>query len=275
MKKKVLASLLLSTFVLSVGATSASATTAPPVKTTGDAGFVKGDKPETTKPEEGPKDPTVVDPDPDPRPEYGGVYVTHLPNISFGNDNKTSLNTTEYKAEWEKRTKNTGAEEFYMPHSVQVADVSGNAATTWKLTVNQDAPFESADKTAKLENSRIRIYGNTFTSSAYSATDLAGKISGVSLDKKDTATSAAHSVIPVVGDAETELKVLADDEAGFTVNSYTNAVFDTGYLEENYTAATTPNAEKYEGIKLNVPAKDQSQVKVYTTNLTWTLTVEP
>ncbi|MFD1900920.1 WxL domain-containing protein [Enterococcus termitis] len=59
------------------------------------------------------------------------------------------------------------------------------------------------------------------------------------------------------------------------MNSYTSSIFANSYLEENYDATKTPNAERYEGVKLNVPASDQSQAKAYSADLTWTLTVEP
>ncbi len=273
MKKQVLASLFVSTMLLSyTGANVLAATSAG--DTEADATFTAGERPDPAKPEEGPKEPTPVDPDPDPLPETGNVYVTHLPNITFGS-NKTNLKTTEYNALTEKRTQDNGNVTFYMPHSAQVADLSGSNETKWKLSVQQKAVFSTVGETPqKLENTRIRIYGNTLTSSAYAATDLAGKISGVAMDQTDTAFGS-HSAIPVATDATTELTVLASSTAGFTGNSYTSSVFANDYLEENFNAEKTPAAEKYEGVRLNVPASDQSQAKAYKANLTWTLTVEP
>lgn len=280
MKKKVLASVLLSSIVLSTGV-SVLAATGTPAKTKGDAGFVVGNRPDVVKPEEGPNEPEILDPDvdptdptkPKPLPETEGIYVTHLPDFSFGKDNKTSIKTENYQAEWEKRTRNSGAETFYMPHSVQVADLSG-ANKTWKLSVTQDAAFASETSSAGLTNSRIRLLGNTFTNSGKAATDLVGKITGVALADSD-ATVANYTEIPMAGESTGALDILANTEAGFTNNTYTSAVFDTGYLEESYTPILTPNASKYDGVKLNVPASDQSKAEVYNTNLTWTLTVEP
>lgn len=280
MKKKVLASLLLSSLILSCSATKVSAEESS-AKTKAETEFTAGDRPDPSKPEEGPKDPNPVDPDPDPEdpskpkplPESGNVYVTHLPDISFGS-NKTELKTTEYNALTEKRTKNQGEETFYMPHSVQVADLSGNSETKWKLTVQQDDVFKTSGSTVQqLKNSRIRIYGNTLTSTAYAAADLADKIAGVALDKTDE--FGAYSTIPVASDSQDELVVLENKTPGFTLNSYTSSVLANNYLEEEYDAAKTPTAERYEGVKLNVPASDQSQAKAYSANLTWTLTVEP
>ncbi|OJG97818.1 hypothetical protein RV18_GL003832 [Enterococcus termitis] len=269
----------MSGLVLSYSATEVHADDT--AKTKAETEFTAGDRPDPSKPEEGPKDPSPLDPDPDPEdpskpkplPEANNVYVTHLPDISFGS-NKTNLKTTEYEALTEKRTKNQGAETFYMPHSVQVADLSGNSATTWKLSVQQDDVFKTKDSTPqKLTNSRIRIYGNTLTSTAYAASDLADKVAGVALDKSDE--FGAFSTIPVASDSQDELVVLENKTEGFTLNSYTSSIFANSYLEENYDATKTPNAERYEGVKLNVPASDQSQAKAYSADLTWTLTVEP
>ncbi|MCA5014492.1 MULTISPECIES: WxL domain-containing protein [unclassified Enterococcus] len=280
MKNKVIASLLLSGLVLSCSATGVYAEEST-AKTKAETEFTAGDRPDPSKPEEGPKDPSPLDPDPDPEdpskpkplPEVSNVYVTHLPDISFGS-NKTNLKTTEYEALTEKRTRNQGAEAFYMPHSVQVADLSGNSDTKWKLSVHQDDIFKTKDSTPqKLTNTRIRIYGNTLTSTAYAASDLTDKVAGVAMDTTDEFGS--FSTIPVVGDTQGELVVLENKTEGFTLNSYTSSVFADSYTEENYDPAKTPSAERYEGIKLNVPASDQSQAKAYSTNLTWTLTVEP
>ena len=278
MKTKLLTSLTISAVVLgAIGITTQAAESKG--STSADAEFITGLRPDPGKPEEGPKDPELVDPDPDPKdpskpkplPESNGVYVTHLPNFSFGSDNKTELRTAEYQALLEKRTKNKGTEIFYMPHSVQVADVSGNDLTTWNLSVTQDEAFKTVGETSKiLTNSRIRIYGNTFTSSAYSSDELAGKLSGLALGSVDTFGS--YSEIPVGKDS---LTVLANKTPGFTLNSFISAVFKEGYITDDYTAAKTPNAVKYEGVRLNVPANDKSQAKAYVANLTWTLTVEP
>jgi len=282
MKKKLVASLLLSGLVLSYGSTGVYAEeTSAAAKTKAETEFTAGDRPDPSKPEEGPKDPNPLDPDPDPTdptkpkplPEANNVYVTHLPDISFGS-NKTELKTTEYEALTEKRTKGQGAETFYMPHSVQVADLSGNSETKWKLSVQQDGVFKTNDSTPKqLDNSRIRIYGNTLTSTAYAAADLADKVAGVALSETDE--FGAYSTIPVKSDTQDELVVLENKTPGFTLNSYTSSVFRNSYIEEDYDATKTPTASRYEGVKLNVPASDQSQAKAYSADLTWTLTVEP
>ncbi|GGC97152.1 WxL domain-containing protein [Enterococcus wangshanyuanii] len=280
MKNKVITSLLLSGLILSYPATGVHAEESS-AKTKAETEFTAGDRPDPSKPEEGPNDPNPLDPDPDPEdpskpkplPEVSNVYVTHLPNISFGS-NKTNLQTTEYEALTEKRTKNQGAETFYMPHSVQVADLSGNSATKWKLSVQQDAVFKTKDSTPQtLTNTRIRVYGNTLTSTAYAASDLTDKVVGTALDQTDGFGS--FSTIPVAGDSQGDLVVLENKTEGFTLNSYTSSVFANSYLEADYDATKTPNAERYEGVKLNVPASDQSQAKAYSADLTWTLTVEP
>lgn len=248
-----------------------------------DATFVAGDRPESIKPIEGPDlNPTPVDPDldptdsnkPKPLPEAGNVYVMHLPNISFGS-NKTDIRTTEYEALTEKRTRNSGQDIFYMPHSVQVADVSGNDQTKWKLSVQQDEVFKTADTNpATLSNTRMRIYGNTLTSTVYAAKDLVGKVDGVAINQSDS-NFGLYAEIPVVGDTAGDLTVLNNKTAGYTVNSSTSSIFETGYLATNYDETKTPTAEKYDGVKLNVPASDKSQAKEYKAKLTWTLTVEP
>ncbi|MTD41894.1 WxL domain-containing protein [Erwinia sp. CPCC 100877] len=285
MKKKLLATLLLSGVTLSYVAapvaladdTDAAQTSVGSTIT--DATFTAGDRPDPAKPEEGPDEPNPLDPDTDengdiaPLPDANNVYVTHLPNISFGS-NKTDLKTTEYKALTEKRTKNQGTETFYMPHSVQVADLSGNSATKWKLSVKQDKVFKTADTTPhELTNTRIRIYGNTLTNTTNASADLAGKVVGAALDQSDD--FGAYSEIPVGIENQNDLVVLENKTAGFTLNSYTSAVFENDYAAENYDAATTAAAARYEGVKLNVPASDQVQAKAYKASLTWTLTVEP
>ncbi|WP_314062318.1 WxL domain-containing protein [uncultured Vagococcus sp.] len=279
MKTKLLTSVTISALVLG-GLSGVALAAESKGSTTADAEFLTGSRPTPGKPEEGPKDPEQIDPDPDPKdpskpkplPESNGVYVTHLPNFSFGADNKTDLKTAEYQAQLEKRTKNQGADTFHMPHSVQVADVSGNDLTTWKLSVSQDEAFKTAgDKPKTLTNSRIRIYGNTLTSSAHTNQELSGKLSGAALGSTDV--FGTYSEIPV-GNADS-LAVLSNKTAGFTLNSYSSAVFKDSYLAADYSVVKTPTAEKYEGVKLNVPAADQSQAKAYVANLTWTLTVEP
>ena len=280
MKNKVIASLLVSGIVLSYSTTAVYAEMTS-AKTQTDAEFTAGDRPDPTKPGEGPNEPEPLDPDPDPTdpskpkplPEVNNVYVTHLPNISFGS-NKTSLKTTEYEALTEKRTINKGEEAYYMPHSVQVADLSGNSATKWKLSVQQDAVFKTKESTPQsLTNTRIRIYGNTLTNSSYASSELTDKVTGIALDQSDEI--GLFSAIPVAGDSNGALTVLENKAEGFTLNSYTSAVFTRDYLEADYGVQNTPNADRYEGVRLNVPASDQSQAKAYAADLTWTLTVEP
>ncbi|MGG5341502.1 WxL domain-containing protein [Enterococcus sp. AZ192] len=283
MKKRMLASLLLSAMVLSVGAQVASAEALESSKTTGEVGFTHGEKPGTTKPEKGPKDGEDLEDDKDkdgkpiPLPNSNGIYVTHLPNFDFGKDNKTSVKTTEYPAYTEKRTlkadESGNSDYFHMPHSVQVSDVSGNEKATWSLSVVQDTPFTSADNST-LPNSRIRIFGNTFTNSLHDDVTLAEKITGVGLNTTDK-DFGSHSAIPVKGAEEGELTVLKSTVAGFTNASTTSAVFSDGYLAEDYNPEKTKETATYDGVKLNVPAGDQAKAKEYTTKLTWTLIVEP
>ncbi|WP_430603237.1 hypothetical protein IGJ02_000592 [Enterococcus sp. DIV0724b] len=286
MKKKMLASLLLSAIVLSVGAQAASAENLESSKTTGDVTFIHGGKPDVTKPVEGPKEDGQIleedldeDKNPIPLPNNGGIYVTHLPNFSFGENNQTSVKTKEYQAYTEMRKLKSveagNPDTFYMPHSVQVSDVSGNENATWSLSVVQDTPFESKDN-SKLTNTRIRIFGNTFTNTLHDSEKLAEGITGVGLENEDV-TSSNYSAIPVAN-AETNegtLTVLKNTKKGFTNASTTSAVFSNGYLEENYGPEKTNVAEAYDGVKLNVPASDQAKAKKYTTQLTWTLAVEP
>lgn len=286
MKKRVLTNLLFSVGVLGViiptqaFAAEEEAAVQQPVtaKTETEVGFSAGDRPDPSLPQEGPASPTPVDPDTDPTtnepkplPEANNVFVTHLPNISFGT-NKTNPATVEYSAITEKRTKNGGAETLYMPHSVQVADLSGSGQTKWKLSVHQDAIFKTSDATnpLKLENSRIRIYGNTVTSTAYTAAALTDKVTGVNLSQTDE--FGTYASIPVASvDSADELVVLESKTAGFTLNSYTSSVFSADYAEDSNTA----DESRYEGIRLNVPSSDQAQAKPYAAKLTWSLTVEP
>lgn len=267
MKKKLLTTLALSTLVLTLVGSRAMAAEVSG-KTDTDVEFEAGGRPEVTKPEEGPNVPEILDPDPDPRPELGNVYVTHLPDISFGASNKVSLNTIEYNALTEKRTKNTATEEFYMPLSAQVADLSGSAATKWTLSVAQDDVYKSAN--SELENARIRFYGNTITSSAYTNADILTKVAGIDL-------TAGHGVVPVTTKDTTSnpLEILNVTEAGSTNNSYTSAVFANAYDEAEHSPALTPIAERFDGVRLNVPASDQAQKEAYTAKLTWTLSVTP
>ncbi|WP_348921788.1 WxL domain-containing protein [Enterococcus rotai] len=281
MKKKILASLLMSTVVLTIGGQMVSATELNAAKTTGDVGFTFGDKPETVKPEEGPKDEddTVIEEDkdkdgkPKPLPNNGGIYVTHLPSISFGNSNKTSLKTTDYPAYTEKRTLVDSPEgeskDFYMPHSVQVSDLSGNEKSTWKLSVSQDSAFKSEDGISELVNSRINIYETTFTNSLRDKQTLADNINGISITE-----STKFNSIPV-GSEEGQLTVLESKKPGFTNASTTSAVFSKDYVASNFSPKLTGETAAYAGVKLNVPASDNSKAKVYRTELTWTLTVEP
>lgn len=279
MKKRMLASLLLSVMVLSVGAQFASAENLESSKTTGEVGFTAGEKPGTTKPEKGPKDGEDLEDDKDedgkpiPLPNNGGIYVTHLPNFSFGTENKTSVKTVDYEAYTEERKLKGTEDVFYMPHSVQVSDVSGNEQATWKLSVVQDNPFEAGSSV--LNNTRIRIYGNTFTNSLKNTQELGDNIKGVEVGVGEENGTARHAVIPLTGEKEGELTVLSNTKAGFTNASTTSAVFSDGYLAENYNPEKTPKTAAYEGVKLNVPASDQAKAKTYTTQLTWTLTVEP
>ncbi|WP_207695788.1 hypothetical protein DOK67_0001499 [Enterococcus sp. DIV0212c] len=279
MKKKMLASLLLSVIVLSIGAQAASAENLESSKTTGEVGFKAGEKPGTTKPEKGPKDGEDLEDDKDdkgnpiPLPNNNGIYVTHLPNFSFGKDNKTSVKTVDYEAYTEERKLKGTEDVFYMPHSVQVSDVSGNEQATWKLSVVQDNPFEAGSSV--LENTRIRIYGNTFTNSLKNTQELGDNIKGVEVGVGEENGPAKHATIPLTGKNEGELTVLSNTKPGFTNASTTSAVFINDYKEDAYSKEKTPETAAYEGVKLNVPASDQAKAKTYTTKLTWTLTVEP
>lgn len=148
-----------------INAVNADAAESKSGQTKADVEFQAGGSPGVEFPEEGPKDPEPLKPDELTPPTVNSVYVTHLPNISFGK-NEVSLKSTEYKALLEERELAESGTKVYLPHSVGVADVSGNAKSTWKVSVQQEKPFE-AETGAKLTNSRIRIYGNTLTSSGF------------------------------------------------------------------------------------------------------------
>ncbi|MFD2385903.1 WxL domain-containing protein [Enterococcus rivorum] len=198
-------------------------------QTKSDAAFEAGDRPSPGKPEEGPKDPSTLDPDVDPEdptkpkplPESGNVYVTHLPTISFGS-NKTKVETSEYGAVMEKRTKNEGKIGFYMPHSIQVADLSGKGDSKWSVSVQQEDVFKTSDNKLQLTDSRIRLYGNTLTNSSYKTEDLSGKIDGVNMEQKDK--FGTYAQIPLASD-KSSLTILNSKTEGFTLNSYTSSVF--------------------------------------------------
>ncbi|MCA5011470.1 MULTISPECIES: WxL domain-containing protein [unclassified Enterococcus] len=241
-------------------------------KTTTDAEFAAGERPDPILPEEGPKPPTTVDPGVDPLPETGNVYVTHLPNISFGNGNKIVAGGTEYEALTEEVTQNAGAIRFHIPHFVQVADLSGSSETKWSVTVQQDDIYKTTDGKS-LENSRIRIYENSVRSNAYTNSEIAAGVNGVD-------TTSGFSMIPVATKDTTTapLEVLSVKAAGATNNTITSSVFIKDYDETDYDAVKTPNAARYSGVKLNVPQEDQAKAQKdnkYRANLTWTLSVAP
>lgn len=249
-------------------------------KTTTDAEFTGGDRPDPIKPEEGPKTPDPIDPDPDPidptkvkpLPESKNVYVTHLPNISFGTGNKISAGGTEYEATTEKITKNKGAIQYYGPHYVQVADLSGSANTKWSVTVQQEDVYTTTAG-QKLPNSRIRIYENSIRNSAYDNTTIANGVTGVD------ATSGFATIPVATKDTTTApLEVASVKTAGATNNTVTSSIFTKDYDETNYDATKTPTTQRYTGIKLNVPQEDQAKTEKnsqYKANLTWTLSVAP
>src|SRR5699024_8210235 len=142
-KQAIMAVLAISTLGLGAGIHSQAAEVKG--KTDTDVQFDVGERPKPVVPEEGPKDPEEsLDEDPVTPPELNGVYITHLPTISFGSDNQLSAQNTEYHALMEKRTANGGTETIYLPHSVQVADVSGSDQTKWEVTVQQEDVYKSS-----------------------------------------------------------------------------------------------------------------------------------
>lgn len=279
MKKKLLLTLGLAICVTTLGGQLAEATNA---KTETDAEFSSGGRPDPSKPEEGPNPPTIIDPDVDPEdpgnpkplPETDGIYVTHLPNISFGQGNKLTAGNAEYEALTEKITQNQGAIQYYVPHFAQVADLSGSATTTWRLTVEQDDVYTAdSSSTNTLEYSRIRIYENSVRNSSYDNASVAQNAIGVNL-------SNDFAIIPVATKDTTTapLEVAASAGAGLTNNTYTSSVFINDYNEDDYDEVKAPSASRYSGIRLNVPQEDQTKAEKdskYTANLTWTLSVTP
>lgn len=275
MKKKLMSTAVLSLLLMSIGGDVFAAPVSAKRETT--AEFEAGGRPEVVEPEEGPSTPKPLEPDTKPLPDSDDIYVTHLPDISFGTGNKTSIKTVEHQAVWEKRSAAVaggGTVDYYSPHSVQVADMSGNAASKWLLDVAQDDVYKSVSH--ELEASRIRLYGSTVTSSLEDNTSVAAKIKGAALDQTDA--FGAYSYIPVTtkDTGVAPLVVLdATSTPGAGIGGYISTVFEEDYDKADYDESKTPTAERYDGIKLNIPAGDKAQKVAYRADLTWTLTVTP
>ncbi|WP_430602295.1 hypothetical protein IGJ02_002622 [Enterococcus sp. DIV0724b] len=260
MKKYILSSFLLSIAALTLfGHTTLAQTVKGNSKA--DIQFEKGELPSVVDP----TDPnTSVTPSPGlskPIETTDGVGVTAVPFFSFGTVKVNAL-SQEYPIQKGMYTKGEGEDKstYYSPQFLQVADVSG-ADKLWSVSVGQDAVFTSGEGKDKqtLENTRIRLYGQTITNSLQEpGKDLIG-----------FNQSEGYGEIPV---GSTTLEVFSSKKAGFTNSSMSSLVFENNYTEESKSTEKGTS----DGVKLYVPSSDKPKVNnKYTANLTWTLAVTP
>ena len=273
---------IITTTVLSVAGLCLLAPTALAESKTGerttDAGFAtSGDGTDPVTP--GGEDP--IKPDPKPVPPINGITLTHAPNISFGTDNKISINEVNYKALREKVTVTGNNIDYFSPHFVQVADASGKNSE-WSVSVAQKDPYKLKAGTSSLENTRIRLYGNTIVgdgSTEQSSVDKVKKVTGFA-----KAAGKDYASIPVASKGESalvveEVKDTAGGANGGVSGEIISSVFEADYKLSDYytgTAAGTKGTEgRYDGIQLNVPKKEEVKEGTYEAILDWTLTVAP
>ena len=278
--KKIITTTVLSVAGLCLLAPTALAEKSETAKRTTDAGFsVSEDGTDPVTP--GGEDP--IKPDPDPVPPINGITLTHAPNISFGTDNKISINEVNYKALREKVTVTGNNVDYFSPHFVQVADASGGNSE-WSVSVAQRDPYllKNDKVTSSLENTRIRLYGNTIVgdgSTEQSSVDKVKKVTGFV-----KTTGADYAAIPVSSKESGSLVVEAVNDTAAGVNGgvsgeIISSVFEDDYKLSDYytgTASGTKGTEgRYEGIQLNVPKKEAVKEGTYEAILDWTLTVGP
>lgn len=247
-----LSSIILTTILFGAMA-SVDASTASG-KTKGDVMFEQGDVPGTVDP----VDPTEpIDPTDKIEPdiiETDGIAIINAPTFHFGTV-KINPNGEEYPALQAEYTK-AGATVFGA-HFLQVVDVSGNDNALWDVSVKQDDVFKAGSD--KLDNTRIRLYGQTLLNSELPiGTDVTGFTLG----------SDGYTEIPV-GNG---LEILRSKTKGFTNSTYTSNIFEKDHDSE--ISDTTQGKNEY--VKLSVPRGEKPKINAsYETDLTWTLTVAP
>lgn len=271
--KKIVASTLLVSLGLSLYAPTALAVDSAATQT--DASFEAGGG-------DGPVIPTIPDnpnePDPEPikpviptPPIVDGVTLSYVPTISFGGNNKISVHETNYQAVTEKVELKNG-KEYYAPHFVQIADASG-ADKKWSVSVKQTKNYENTDASSKLQNTRIRLVGNTLSSPTNSPlTDIQGvsKESGKNYAAIPTATES--NVLTVMSTSENSQSTTGRIYASVFADNYKAQDYYTKAGEVTTLGATS---SRYEGIQLNVPKNENLKAVQYSGELTWTLTAGP
>lgn len=230
-------------------------------QTEADVTFEAGDTPTTpTKPDT--KEPIIPDETFGPA-STDNVHLMHAPSFHFGSV-KINPAGEEYPGKEAKFT-NATAEEYYMPDFIQVTDVSGSTTTKWEVTVAQDLALTST--TNKLDNARIRLYGQTLTNMTKdltAGTDIKGFTLG----------AGGFGEIPLAADGS--LKVLSSETAGFTNNSTTTNVLQNNYQEANFGPGLTDTQSANSDVKLSVTEFDSpNKGETYSADLTWTLSVTP
>lgn len=272
MKKNILATVLLSSILLPVFTTSASAADVGTASTKGTVTFEKVDGNEgggVIEPGTEDKDENEIDPGPggDGGSTTGPLRLEFVPNFKFGTV-KLKTGETTHGAIYQEYAKvnDPTAEVKAMPQFVQVTDERGSAGK-WdvKVSATTFAPATgvTADQPA-LANTKIVLkeqkFFNTvgdFVPGATATTDL---VEGFTAD----------SAIPTDGSS---IQILATKAGATTDGSKTSLVFNNAYVPLA-DGATSPYVigERNDGVMLKKANGDKVLTGVnYESTLTWTL----
>ncbi|MCJ1994406.1 WxL domain-containing protein [Lactococcus piscium] len=214
-----------------------------------DLTFIKTDTPTPPTPP-GPKpDPDKI-PNPTPNPKGAELMISYAPNLKFGTQLKSD---TSFFAKADIDSK--GIE--FLPF-ISVSDNRGSERKGWKLTVKQDAPFQST------RDSKKELAGATLTFSNLFYDAEAGAPKAVSSDI--TLSTAAADL------------ATADMTTG--IGSWSLGL---GKLEEgivDYTAdkdgkMTPVKGQVTKGVKLSIPSTSVKESDTYSTTITYELIADP
>lgn len=263
MKKTIIATVLLSTVVLSsfAGVASAAGGTAA---TKGSVQFKTPSDDEegkVIKPGEE-EDEIIPDVDGGGGSSTGALRIQHAPAFKFGTVDNVN-GTKKYPAQMEAYTKPNSvdpAQKHYIPNFVQVTDERGDITKGWTLSVSGDV-FKNATASKELSQTKILLNEQKQTNTVFDfqtpATDLTTILDGF---------DATGVAIPT--DGKTSVEILKTKTGKSTTGSQTSTVFNASYAKDTEYAATDMNA----GVELQKGNLDIIEVgKVYESTLTWTL----
>ena len=274
MKKISLISCGIFLLALSGGLTS-EATEYPVLGVTqGDIGFEASDKPPATPdpdPDPNPDDPEKPDPDPDPNPIGGALRFTHIPNISFGNNNVITSRTQNYYAKFEQREAENTASSHLYPTYFTVEDIRGGTKG-WSVTISGDGIFTEENPSEKAKKIKTTLYFSN--PSTKSLAELDPILYGPEM-------SNSEKEIAVTNDSSSSVRLataIGEKEQGYgkwSVGYGSTSTVTTGKgIDGTSTEGSIDESKKGRNasVKLTVPNGQIINTKsLYTTTLTWEL----